>query len=201
MLYCKKKRHQRLDEGSPCRRLHAPTQLSYQGRPGKWETPALGKDALDSLTDLWKIWGPLCNCLFMGQPWRHRQNKEITHQWRERDRTLLPQKSWPYMPETEVQRGSLKCLVKASMNPSQIRAGSSSECRERSKKRPARVFYNHVRKLSLSILVAASTDSMSLRISELRASCRLGISSSPSTAMLSPSRVPRSTSVPGMASR
>ncbi|KAL0972670.1 hypothetical protein UPYG_G00193160 [Umbra pygmaea] len=61
--------------------------------------------------------------------------------------------------------------------------------------------YSHVRKLSLSILVAASTDSMSFRMSELSASWRLGISSSPSTAMLSLSRVPRSTSVPGMASR
>lgn len=61
--------------------------------------------------------------------------------------------------------------------------------------------YNHVRKLSLSILVAANMDSMSFRMSELSASCRLGISSSPSTAILSLSRVPRSTSVPGMASR
>lgn len=61
--------------------------------------------------------------------------------------------------------------------------------------------YNHVRKLSLSSLVAANTDSMSLRMSELSASCRLGISSSPSMFMASPSSVPRSTFVPGMASR
>lgn len=64
-----------------------------------------------------------------------------------------------------------------------------------------KLIYSQVRKLSLSILVAARTDSMSCRMSELSASWRLGISSSPSTAMLSPSRVPKSTSVPGISSR
>lgn len=60
--------------------------------------------------------------------------------------------------------------------------------------------YSHVRKLSLSSLVAANTDSTS-KISELSASCRLGISSSPSMFIASPSSVPRSTFVPGRASR
>lgn len=189
-----------ISDGGPHRWVHA--LLSYEGRPGGRSNPALGKDALDSLTDLTERFGDPCVIVCSWASLEDTDKIKRLHA-SEKNRTILPQRRLALQAETEteVQRRLLKCLVKASMNPSQIRAGSSSECTERSKERPALIFYNHVRKLSLSILVAASTDSMSLRMSELRASCRLGISSSPSTAMLSPSRVPRSTSVPGMASR